>query len=243
MHRTSLLQLVYDFDSKGNRSAVATLSAKASPAEIFAALHDGYSEWLLRKDCTTSDFQVTVYARERDEAHEQLVRYLVGRWNDAAPPHRAGRIDLMVGNNAQSWFGFTNGSFPNDPAKLQPQVRFFTHDEMIADLASAARAVAERERSRRRENPVHQPVTLPRTIATQLARYLKQEFPDLAAAPCKISARKLALVGEVVIDGVPTQYWSVSDTGGSALWGVVERFDDSYGLSFATELPDSLGEA
>ena len=241
MQPTSLLQLVYEFEGKDMRSAVATLSSKASPAEVFAPLRDGYLEWLQRTDSGASTFNVTVYARERDSAQEQLVRYLVERWNDATPPPRLGWIDLLLGSHAQSWYVFTNGSFPHDPAKLQPEVRFFTVEEMDAALASAATESALRERRLRRANPVRQPVSLPKTIASELARYLKLEFPDLAGPPCKLSARKLSLVGEVVIDGVPTQYWSVADTGEGALWGVVERFDDSYGLSFATELPASLG--
>ena len=187
-----------------------------------------------------STFKVFIHARSKDPSHEELIRYLVQRWNSTEKPSCPGGVELWLGSHAEAWYGFTNGIYPDDPAKRTSDVRYVTSEEVDAALSAFGREMEEHEREKRRTNPVRNPIKLPTSIAAELARYLKLEFPDLEDAPCRLSAPKLKFVGEVTINGVPTQFWSVADAEGQPIWGVVERFDDCYVLSFAEELPAEL---
>jgi hypothetical protein len=235
MAATSLLKVQHEFEIGSARSVVATLSNEAPVSEVFEALMQGYRHWCAANESEQSSFQIFIHARSKDPSQESLLRNLVARWNAAERPQCPGKVEVWLGTNEQSWYGFTNATFPDDCAKRTQTVRYVTYDEMDTALSANARAREEREREWRRSNPVRNPIALPTTVASQLAKYLKLEFPDLDEA--RLGARDMQFIGESVIDGVPTQFWLAVASGIKPMWGVVERFEDRFELGFTDNLP------
>jgi hypothetical protein len=236
---SSLFKVRNVFEIQGGQSVTANLSIKAPAAEVFDALLGGYREWCKAKKSPFSHLQVFINAPVKAPEHEVLLRYLVERWNSTEKPRCPGRVDVWVGSNEQSWYGFTNGIYPDNPSNRTQTVRYITYEEMDAALTASVREGEERERAARRANPVRTPVRLPKNIASEIARYLRLEYAELEVG--RLKAKDLAFVGEVTIDCVPTQFWAVSAALQEPMWAVAERFEDGYALSSTSELPDELG--
>lgn len=60
------------------------------------------------------------------------------------------------------------------------------------------------------------------TYEEWLARYLRLEYGEDENDPQSLKASDLSYVGEFVIDGVPTKFWSYPTSGGP-MWGIIEE--------------------
>ena len=220
-----------------HRLCAGGISPDAEADEIFEAISQLYVSWMSESEGHPSRLDLSMLARRRELRLEELARTLVEKWNSAGIGLPNGRFELWIGTEAENWFGLTNGAHPVNWMPVESVVRFVTYSETEEAKEAYFREEEERERARRRANPVLAPVNLPRNIASELARYLKLEFPELGAAPCSLTAKNLKLAADVIVDGVPTQYWLVPNSENRPLWGLVERFDDGYCLSHTQKPP------
>jgi hypothetical protein len=110
-------------------------------------------------------------------------------------------------------------------------------DDVRARQEAGARTL-EGERKQRRSSPVRTPVRLPWNIRGRIASYLRLEFGESRWAKGSLKAADLTLVGEWVVDGVPTQFWRYPSSAPRGHdWAIVERFDDHFSLGFADGPP------
>lgn len=237
--------------SDGNYWAIASIDARQDFESMFEVVKNGYIAWRERHGDGIHKISIYATVSKHSEANLALVIRFRDRWNVDEellnlPPVRA-EFDLEYcdedceddGDGPN--FGCATGTDIFNLALNQSKMKLVDHNQQMKEIDAIQEAMQEAERERRRIYPVHDPVKLPRNIASEIARYLRLEYGESYWQKDSVKARDLKFEGEFVVNGVPTQYWRYQ-TSSSPQWATVERFKDTYCIGMTVEPPPTSGK-
>lgn len=224
-------------------STTYRMEPPATASECFNRLDRVYREWRggLRDGNHTLEVQMPI--SNRLSSYESTLRDVCGLWN-AAPistEFPGTRLNVWLTYRGKNWLGCSTAVDTSSPESEQGPLRLIVWADTLRASRARDRASMNEERAKRRANPVRNPVEVPKNIARDLARYLRLEFGESPRSTKSVKASNLEFVGEFVVDGVPTQYWSFPNSAPPRVWAIVERFDDHIGLATTTRRPPRTG--
>ncbi len=232
--------IVANFDSGVGVSTICEMSTPCNASNCFMRVKAAYVQWRATLRSGAHSLSIQIAVPRRDDTYRDLLRDVCLLWNvdselSALDPLH---IEVTLSNCGECWIGCSTAVDLADNTAKQGEMRPFEWSDVIKEQGTRQQALLEQEVSRRRTNPVKNPVVLPRRIASEIAEYLRLEFGESARTGVK--AGQLKFEGEYLIDGVPTQYWRYPTSNPTKPgWATVERFDGTYSLGMTTIPPPS----
>jgi hypothetical protein len=230
-----------------------TVDFRKRADDVFSHLKKAYLNWRREVRDSARACEVVGYVDDKSSEGEQRIRSLCELWNQDAELTALPPINfiLVVEAGVWSWMGLTSSVAPVVPMDRQNSstMRLFDFkqehaQEMAAWETHWAEYGKKNEESLAREleaakkknaEKARNPMQVPKGVAGELAAYLRLEFGE-SWYPRSVKAYHLKFVGEYMIDGVTTQYWSFP-TSAEPMWATVERFDNSYSLGMTSDPP------
>jgi hypothetical protein len=206
-------------------------------------LKDGYVSWRSPLSASIHLFSVSASIPKRDAEFRLLLSEFCDLWNADQGIRDAGPcvVEVTLSSPRADWIGCSTADDILCKAQLGfGRMRVFDCSDLLKQAQRAQVAAARSEKERRVANPVLDPITLPRTIKSEIARYLRLEYGEGARDEKRVKATDLQFEGEIIVDGVPTQFWLFpTSRTGEKRWATVERFKDSYTIGMTAVKPNS----
>ncbi len=225
-----------------------TVDFSKGEEELFNNLKKAYLEWRRRLGESAKTCNVTGGTGRQSSDTELKTKQLCEYWNQDKELISLSPIRLKFTVEAafKPWIGFTSTTGQGMYGELSSTMRIFYEKQetaaTIQALMARGKEAEERlareilETKKRNAERARNPIALPGGIAKEIAEYLRLEYGERWWQKGAIRASNLKFVGEYVIDGVTTQYWSYPTSTGVE-WATVERFDDGYCLGMTSDPP------
>lgn len=225
-----------------------TVDFRKGEEELFNDLKKAYLEWRNRLGESAITCNVTGGTDKQSSDAEHKTKKVCEYWNQDKELISLSPIRLKFTVEAafKPWIGFTSTTGPGMYGELNSTMRIFDAKQ---DTAAAMQALMARgkdaeerlareilEAKKRNAERARNPIALPGSIAKEIAEYLRLEYGESWWQKGALRASNLKFVGEYIIDGVATQYWSYPTSTGVE-WATVERFDDGYCLGMTSAPP------